>query len=375
MKINIVMNFFSGRATGGVKIIFQYANHFAENGHDVMLVYGIEEPLAKYKGKIPYFMRIPLQSLRVKAGASWFKLNKKIKKIAVRSVNNDSVPDGDIVFATAVETAQWVAGLSDDKGKKFYLIQGFENWNFSDKAVYDTYRLGMTNIAIAGWLEELVQKYDRGRTILIPNAIDTNVFHVITPPEQRKPHSISMIYQQGECKGFEYGMDALIKLRNKYPDMQCKIFGVTESDENWPEWIEYVHRASESQLADIYNSSAVFMCSSVIEGFGLCGAESMACGCALVSSGYQGVFTYANPDETALITEVKDSEALFQAVSRLFDDTETRVQLAKNGNRAIKKLSWTNAYRKMDELLMGALEETGKPANTREDSICKKLQY
>ena len=54
MKITFVVNSFSRQPTGGLKIIYQYANHFVERGHTVTIVFCLSNPVAKFEGKVPY---------------------------------------------------------------------------------------------------------------------------------------------------------------------------------------------------------------------------------------------------------------------------------------------------------------------------------
>lgn len=142
-----------------------------------------------------------------------------------------------------------------------------------------------------------------------------------------------------------------MKLKERYPDLQCHIFGLSKRESEWPQWIKYTKNATQEQLVKIYNSVSVFLCSSVEEGFGLCGAESMACGCAFVSTGYSGVYTYAKNEENALISPVKDVDALYKNVCRLFENKELRIRLSQEGRIDIEKMSWSNAYEKMDSLI------------------------
>lgn len=353
MHITFVVNSFSRQPTGGLKIIYQYANHFAERGHSVTIVFCVSNPVAKYEGKVPYAIRYMAQMAIIQKGPTWYPLDKRVKKVYTTAMNEKTIPNGDVVFATAIGTARPVAALPNCKGKKYYLIQGFENWSCSDDEVYETYNLGMTNIPIAKWLADIVRDKTNEEPCYIPNAIDTDLFHVVVKNENRFPHSIALIYQRGEYKGFQYGYQVCLKLKEKYPDLQCHIFGLSQRNPEWPQWINYVENATQEQLVEIYNSVSVFLCSSVEEGFGLCGAESMACGCAFATTGYRGVYTYAKDNVNALISPIKDVEALYENVCKLFEDKQLRIRLSQEGRKDIEQMSWNNAYEKMDRLMDG----------------------
>ena len=142
MKITFVVNSFSRQPTGGLKIIYQYANHFVERGHTVTIVFCLSNPVAKFEGKVPYGIRYLAQREIIRNGPTWYPLDKRVKKVYRTAMNEQTIPDGDVVFATAIGTAHPVASLPECKGRKFYLIQGFENWSCSDEEVYATYNYG-----------------------------------------------------------------------------------------------------------------------------------------------------------------------------------------------------------------------------------------
>ncbi len=56
-------------------------------------------------------------------------------------------------------------------------------------------------------------------------------------------------------------------------------------------------------------------------------------------------------EENALISPVKDVDTLYQNVCRLFDDGELRTRLSQKGRKDIEKMSWNNAFDKMDRLI------------------------
>src|SRR3989344_8612292 len=95
------------KINGGNRIILTYADLLARKGHDVRVV-------ALTKGKI---RRVIKNFFNVKP--SWMPLAAKVFWAADYEEKN--IPDGDVVVATAWQTARSVASYSGQKGKKFYL--------------------------------------------------------------------------------------------------------------------------------------------------------------------------------------------------------------------------------------------------------------
>lgn len=352
MSINFILQGPSRYPIGGVKIVFEYANRLLGRGYDVNIIFDCSKA-AKKREKIPNFIRFLYYKLAVWYYPKWFTLNPKIHKICVYSgINDEEIPDADFVCATAVGTADDVAKLSMNKGEKLYFIQDFENWgNWTADAVKETYRLGMKNIVIAKWLEKIVQ--DSGADcVLVPNGIDFDVFNIDIPIASRKGYTISMLYHNQVHKGSVYGIIALKKLKERYPDLEATLFGVPKRPDSLPEWINYIQSATQPKLRQVYNQSKIYLCPSIKEGFGLTGAEAMACGCAYVASDYGGIHEYATDGRNVLLSPPKDVEGLVEHISYLFDHDDKRIELAQKGYEDIKKFDWKEAVNKFEQCLI-----------------------
>src|SRR5207244_530870 len=100
-----------------------------------------------------------------------------------------------------------------------------------------------------------------------------------------------------------------------------------------------------------YNSLAIFLHSSITEGWGLTCAEAMASGCALVASDSGGIRDYAVDGVTAAVVPPRDASALAARVRDLVSDPATRVKLADAGATAIAEFTWQRATDRLERLL------------------------
>lgn len=355
MKLTFVLEGYPKYPVGGIKMVFEYANRFIARNHEVSIVFDCSKGARNHQ-EIPTFFRKICYKLLIWYYPKWFVLNPKIHKIcAYTGINSQELPDADFVCATAVWTADDVAKLSINKGKKLYFIQGFENWgSWTADAVKKTYRLGMKNIVIAKWLQKIVR--DSGADcVLIPNGIDFNVFNIDIPIVSRKGHTVSMLYHKQLHKGSVYGIAALKELKRRYPDLQATLFGVPQRPDNLPSWVQYIQKATQTQLRQVYNQSKIYLCPSIKEGFGLTGAEAMACGCAYVASDYGGVHEYATDGRSVLLSPPKDVEGLVEHISYLFDHDDERIKLAQHGYEDIQTLDWNRSVDKFEAVLKDSL--------------------
>lgn len=354
MKITFVLMGRKKYPVGGYKIIYEYANRLVNNGYTVSIIYDYTGKLKKW----PFLYKIKpirIMALRLLFNnkiSSWFNLSNKIAEIdEYAGVKEEDVPDADFIFATAIQTVDTVLSLPLKKGKKCYFIQDYENWDYSDDYVKKTFNAGMINFVISDWLKQLVDQNSSAPSILIKDPIDISKYKIIIPPQKRKKHTVGLLYHIGEYKGLQYSIAALEELKKMYDDLEVFVFGTSKHPKDMPQWFHYTENASQEETIDIYNKSTVFLCGTVEEGYGLTGLESMACGCALISTDYLGVHEYAKNGYNALLSPVKDVDALVENVKRVFEDDILREKLVNNAQHSVKEFSWDKAVSKMLEVL------------------------
>lgn len=348
MKITFCLPSILKVPSGGFKIVFEYANRLSERGHEVSIVCLTDTHYTNYTKSD--FVKNILGKFRIKGYPNWFKLRSSIKVYATPYLDGRHFPDADVVVATSARTSFIINDLPVSKGKKFYLIQDFETWGMSENKLIESYQLGLTNIVVSKWLSEIVLAKANVESKLLSNPIDTEKFFVVKPIEGRSSFEIAMLYHTGKHKGIPIAFEALERVKKEIPSLHVNLFGVFDPPE-LPSWITYTQKANDIQLLEIYNKSSIFICASNAEGFGLTGAESMACGCALASTAYQGVFEYAQNNINALLSDVGDSEMLAENIIKLVKNSEFRLQLAKRGSEDLKKFSWENAVDTLEIIL------------------------
>ena len=338
MKISFCLPGMTRKPVGGFKIVFEYANRLAERGHKITIFFDGKEQFQNTS--FPVFLQKMILFYLTHIHPFWFPLNKGIKKRCIYGITDKTIYENEFIVATAVQTAVPISRLNDKKGKKIYFVQGFENWVCTDEEVIRTYNLGLKNITISKWLKEIMDANTSTPTCYIPNGIDFEKFYIKSDIEFRDPFSISMLYHKSSHKGVVYGIEVLREIKEKYSSLIVKMFGVPDRPKDLPSWIEYTKNASEKELLEIYNTTAIYLCSTIDEGFGLTGAESMACGCALVSTSYAGVYEYAVHERNALLSNPKDVKQQVNNIEKLFSDQKYRMELARQGSIDIRDLDW-----------------------------------
>lgn len=350
MNIAFVLPGSSRRPIGGYKVVYEYANCLAKKGHTVTIYYFINNTLQKFL--LPRFIKHLLSKMLVHFRPRWFKLDNRIKQVGLKKEDVLSYGNHDSIIATAVETAIPVAQLPQSCGKKYYFIQDFENWNLGEEEVFETYRLPMKKIVVAKWLQKVVYESVKDRSVLVSNSIDTDTFYAATKIEYRNKYHIVFHYRSAAHKGCRYAIEAIKMLHDDYPELIVHAISNEKCPSEMPEYVVYHHSIPANEVARINNESAIFLCSSIEEGFGLPGLEAMACGCALVSSSYRGVYEYGVNNENALLVEKENAVALYEGVKELIENDTLRLSLARAGIETGKKRSLKVAAEEFEKVLL-----------------------
>ena len=161
-----------------------------------------------------------------------------------------------------------------------------------------------------------------------------------------------MLHSGWSWKGADEGVAALEIARQSVPDLQAVLFGTDPRPADLPGWIEYAQDPDQRDLVDeIYNGSAVYLCPSHAEGWHLPPAEAMGCGCAVVSTDIDGVRDYAHDGTTALLSPVRDPEALAANLVRVFQDDGLRLRLAQTAHHEIQQYRWEDSTEDLEHAL------------------------
>jgi glycosyltransferase involved in cell wall biosynthesis len=242
-----------------------------------------------------------------------------------------------------------VERLSRRKGVKVNLIQDYETWTGHVESVHRSYDLkDVHNIVISQGLYDIVRQFTAKPLLILSNAIDTDKFRLENPVENRDPASVCMMYHLQERKGVRYGLEALDMVAKRIPDLKVILFSVFDNPGNWPEYVSFHQKPAD--LCSLYNRSAIYVTNSLQEGWALPPAEAMQCGCALICTDIPGHQGYAS-DETALRVPPRQPQLMAEAIISLINRPERRIQLAKAGNRFVKRFSWEQSATVLERFL------------------------
>ena len=338
--------------TGGYKVVYEYANRLVSDGHKVNIVYSGS---IFWKKKSLYFkltncVRYIQKLIKGYGCRKWFALDKRVKEHLTLSLNYRHVPKSDIYICTSPYTAMYVKDYPTEN--KYYFIQGYENWGgITDEKLRETYHYPLKKIVISKWLQEIIEKEEKEECTLIYNGFNFDDFREDIKICNKDKYKITMLYHTAELKGAKYGLAALYIVKKEIPQVTVNLFGTPIAPTSLPEWITYYRLPDKNKLNKIYNESAIFIGCSNIEGWGLPIGEAMICGAAVVCTDNKGYLEMAKDGENALVSPIKNAQALAQNIIRLIKDDNLRHQIARNGNEFIQQFKWDGSYKKLKEIL------------------------
>lgn len=338
--------------SGGYKVIFDYANRFADKGWDVQLVLpmfmlagdGIFKKLIK--GVVRSVLLAVCRNAR---RPKWFDLSEKVRTRIVLTLDQRFVPDADVYVATAANTAYYLMRYRNCAAA--YFVQGYETWILDESRLFDTYRSKLVKFSISNWLADEIRSVREQTVTVIPNGLDFNCWGCDIPYSNRYPHSIAVMYHPAEYKRFDISMSAILALKGKWPDLQVTVFGVYHRPETLPEWCSYHFRPTQQELRAIYNDSAVYLAMSRSEGWGLTVGEAMACGCVVCCSNCKGYLEMATDRVNALVCATDDVHGASELVSMAFEDRGSSSRLSEAAVTGMRRFSSEKSFSIFEERL------------------------
>ncbi len=312
--------------SGGVYVIEQFARHLAARGHHVCLAVR-QRPARAMPG----------------VDVRW-----------AERLHDQTLPPADVLLYPAdTPDAALLAELSPRAGRQVLFFQGYGTPG--SPVVEANLAAAGEALAIARWLHDLALARGIPCTY-VPQGLDRNVF-APGPPQAERPARLTVMAHHLDWKGLGDALAALALVRQQRPDVHVTFFGAqplaggAERDGlgGLDGLGDYLASPSRPQVAELLRASAVHIVSSWEEGFGLTGAEAIACGAALATTDTKGSRDYAIHHHTALVSPPRDPPALAWSVLELLEDLELRARIVAAGQRHLCSLMlpWDEAARRM----------------------------
>ena len=312
---------------GGPLAMLDFANSMVRRGHDVHVTHlEFLEPCPR-----------SLEEL------AWCELDPRLRHHFPGRFDENELPAADFVFC-------FNANIPSGKGLPLMWFLGYGVLGPPEERLLAA---PCPKLCISNWLVELARtKGAPGyEAVYLPHGLDHAKYRVVRPMRER-PRRIAMVYNSHPIKGARFGLDAIASVLERVEDVDAVVFGTTPLATALPDGVTYYDRPPQRFIVEeIYNGSSVFVNSGLREGLGFAPLEAMACGCALVTTANGGSADYAMHEDTALVTPVKDAEAIAANVEALLLDDDRRVAMAERGRQYVERFNWPRSAELLEDFL------------------------
>jgi GT2 family glycosyltransferase/glycosyltransferase involved in cell wall biosynthesis len=312
---------------GGHRDIFEHLNRLAARGHDVSLFTLGERP-------------------------RWFELNVPVRSFEDYDALGDELAQVDAIkVATWWMTAAAVWRASIPRGLPVYFVQDIETSYYPDHerarhAVLDSYRPEFRYMTISSWNRERLRELGLDAE-LIPPGIDLETFRP-RPDLRRREDMVLALGRTNPLKNLPLTLAAWRSLREPRPEL-C-LFGI--EPELAQGGVRYVESPSDEQVNELFCEAAVFVQTSVHEGFALPPLEAMATGAAVLCTDAHGNRDFCIDGVNCLMPE-PDPAAVGAALARLLGDGELRARLGRAGIATAQEYAWERRIDALEEFFLG----------------------
>lgn len=330
------------RVAGGVRAILSYADRLAARGHEVTVLVPARRS-----------WRAWWRNVRA-AGPDWVDgFRPRVRWVA--RLDATALPPGDVVVATAWQTAPVAAAVPARCGAGVYLIQHYESlYHGAPEQVDATYRLPLARIVISTWLRDVMRQRFGGEAEVLVTPVDRALFHPVPVAVATPRPRVLMLHHHYAWKGVADGVEAVALARRAVPSLVLVGFGLRPPRGAMP-YDEFHADPPQQRLREIYSSCDVYLCPAWDEGLGMPAMEAMACGAALVTYDNGGCRDYAHDGETALVAPRRNVADLAARLACLAEDAALREKIASAGRALVTRaFDWERAVDRMESLLRQA---------------------
>ncbi|MFH1426543.1 MAG: glycosyltransferase family 4 protein [Candidatus Kerfeldbacteria bacterium] len=177
---------------------------------------------------------------------------------------------------------------------------------------------------------------------LIPNGINMKRFYREARKRPAKTPVIAVVGRLEPVKGHAELLAALPKVKNDY---RLRIVGSGSLREKLEQQVadlglqgRVTFENAREDVEQVYAEADIVAVPSWWEGLGLVAIEALASGCAVLASNVEGLHDVVHDEETGLLVDMNDPDAVASKLDRLLEDADLRFALTTKGQQHVKTL-------------------------------------
>ena len=209
------------------------------------------------------------------------------------------------------------------------------------------------HIAVSKPAMDYVSQFVPGEYEIIPNGVDLNHFRPdVQPLEQYTDGKLNIVFlsRLEYRKGANYLLKAFYEIKRQMPNTRLLICGAgTRLRKRYEKWVKDVRlpdvvftgMVPEQDIARYYKTADIFCLPATShESFGLILLEAMATGRPIVATNIEGFAAVVTHGEEGLLVPPMTVRPLTEALLKLLNDKQLRLQMGQKGLVTAQKYDW-----------------------------------
>jgi glycosyltransferase involved in cell wall biosynthesis len=350
MKIALICNEYPPHPHGGLgTFVHAFAHALDAAGHEIF-VFGVRDTAESYMdGKIVVQMiggrKVPYITWLTRRLPFWLFLREQVKTRGIDIVESMDfmglVPFG-VGCPVVVRLHQTATGLAMFKGLK----PRFSNIWFEERQLRHRPWIAMSQHALS-LTRSIFPRTEPARTAVIPPPLD-----LPQPASSIGDVSDNFVLHAGyveASKGVFEVAQAAVRFLQEDPSLELVYAGTILTQDGVPvdqliremvgpelaRRITFLGWVQRDRLIALMGKARMFLFPSRLETFGLVAAEAMLQGCPVVVSDYGPFPEFVRHEDTGLLVERENAEALADAAIRLLRDRDFATALGQRGQAHI----------------------------------------
>lgn len=212
------------------------------------------------------------------------------------------------------------------------------------------------------------------KMVVIPSGVDTDRFHLPATGEFKArlgldPHRpvVGIVTRMRVRKGIEEFLQAMITVRERFPEVQTVVVGEVELDEDLQRMVNEAGLAPHlwllgrrSDMPEVYAAFDLFVLSSHDEGMSNAILEAMATERPVIATDVGGTGEVVRHGQTGLLVPARDPAPLAAAISELLASPERWPAMGAQGRAVVEEhFSARAMVRQMEALYVDTLRQRG----------------
>lgn len=339
---------------GAERVVSNLANQFSKEGYDIVVA-------TEWQGENEFALEEKVQRIHVGLREQDEKKNKISKVLLRLKYLRDCIKkeNPDIVIAFA-HKANYRALMATVGMKVPVMISIRTDPVGHYDSFFDKIRIPLLFPRAAGCVfqtegqREFFPEYLQKKSRIILNPVNDKYLNVPAPETREK-----VVVQSGRLVDFKNQpmlLKAFLKVHEKHPDYQLKIYG-GDSFDGTKEILEsiieknhagdYIHLMGASdELEQVLPKAEVYAFSSDWEGLPNALLEAMVLGMPIVATDCPcgGPRTVMTHEEDGLLIPIKDPQAMEDGINRLIEDRGLAERLGQNARKLSEKVNSYSVY-------------------------------